>query len=76
MNNLNSVIHDAYTQADLTKFLYTKIYSSVSTTITLNGTSVPLTPGVVLDIRVKDISVSTSGVFLIGSPLTVFDPTI
>lgn len=63
----NSIIHTA-ALADLTAFTYTQVYSSGALSPTINGVVVIMTAGLVLDIRVRDIS-PTAGVFVIGSPI-------
>lgn len=72
----NSIIHTA-ANANFTAFTYTQVYCGSAGTPTINGTSVPMVAGTVIDIRVKSIS-STSGIFIIGSPINVLksDPNL
>jgi len=63
----NSVIHAA-ADADLTEFTYTQVYAGSDASPTINGTTVTMTAGSTLDIRVGEIS-PTNGIFLVGSPI-------
>ena len=60
----NSVIHSA-NDADFTKYSYTQVYAGADTTTTINGASVTMVGGSVLDIRVN--SISGTGVYVIGN---------
>lgn len=72
-NGKNSIIHEA-NNADLTGYTYTQVYASSSATITLNGTSVDLTAGLVLDILVRSISGTLTNVYLIGDKKSTSNP--
>jgi len=63
----NSIIHLS-SSANLSAFTYTQVYAGANATPTINGTSVVMAAGTVLDIRVKSIS-STANVYVIGSPM-------
>ena len=60
----NSVIHSA-SDADFTKYSYTQVYAGADTTATINGASVTMVGGSVLDIRVN--SISGTDVYVIGN---------
>ncbi len=59
LHNLNDVVLSAH--------VYTQVFTTSSTAIVLNGTSLTLAPPMVLDIRVRSLSAATpTTVFLIG----------
>ena len=64
-NEIYSIIVPA-TQANFTAHTYTNLYSSVATTVTINGQAVDLAAGSQLGIRIRSIS-ATPGVYLIGN---------
>jgi hypothetical protein len=63
----NSIIHLS-TNADLSAYTYTQVYAGLAGTITLNGTVVIMSPGSVIDIRVRSI-IGAPGIYLIGAPI-------
>ncbi len=63
----NSIIHLA-ASAVTSAYTYTQIYAGANATPTINGTSVVMAAGTVLDVRVKTIS-ATANVYVIGSPI-------
>lgn len=65
-NNLPTKIHET-PNADTKNYIYYKVYSSVDATININGTSVPMKVGTVLDIGINKIG-SVSGIYVMGSP--------
>ena len=73
-NGINSIIHSAST-ADFTAYTYSRVYASAAVTPTINGVSVPMTAGLVLDLLVRSIgTASTTNVFLIGDKRNTTNP--
>lgn len=63
---MGDVIH-SLSNADLTGFTYNQIFTSSATTVTLNGTSITITPPMKLDIHIRTCtSASPNAVFLVG----------
>jgi hypothetical protein len=74
--NNNSIIHTA-TNADFAAFIYTQVYAGANATVTINGTSVVMSAGSTINIRVKTIS-ATANVYVIGNPINTLyqDPNL
>jgi len=64
MRYLEQVIH-ASADADLTEYVYTKVYANAAASPIINGTTVPMIAGGQIDILVKSIS-GTNNVFVLG----------
>lgn len=70
---MGDVIH-SLTNADFTGFTYNQIFTSSATTVTLNGTSITITPPMKLDIHIRTCtSASSNAVFLVGMRKQVMD---
>ncbi len=72
ITNLKTVIHNSQ-DADFENYIYTKVYSSANATVTINSTSILLVSGVVLDVRVTNITPDPN-VYLIGVNNSVIFP--
>lgn len=71
---MGDVIH-SLANADFTAFTYNQIFTSSSTSVTLNGTTITIAPPMKLDIRVKSCtSASPANVFLIGGRMLYSGP--
>jgi hypothetical protein len=64
MRYLEQVIH-ASGDADLSGFVYTKVYANAVASPIINGTTVPMIAGGQIDILVNTIS-NTADVFVLG----------
>ena len=64
LNNRASVIHNTQ-NLDFNNYIYTKVYSSSDTTVTINSTSVDLVKGVVLNMNIYEITPNPN-VYLMG----------
>lgn len=64
LNNITSVIHNSQ-NADFKNYVYTKIYSSSDTEVTINSTEVELVKGTILNLRIYNTSLNPN-VYLIG----------
>ena len=72
ISNLKSIIHNSQ-DADFENYIYTKVYASTNANVTINSTPILLVAGVVLDIRVNNIT-PDANVFLIGVNNSVIFP--
>lgn len=61
-----TIIHAA-PDADFNKYVYFKVYAGSSTTAIINGTSVIMAAGSIIEIPVT--SISGSNVYVLGSPM-------
>jgi|TARA_R110000796_G_scaffold742_1_gene2766 hypothetical protein len=69
MRYLEQVIH-ASADANLTGFVYTKVYASAIASPVINGTTVPMIAGGQIDILINTIS-NTADVFVLGKKRTL-----
>lgn len=70
---MNKIIHLS-SDADFDNYVYTSVYASANATIAINGNTVALLSGLVLNILVSSID-SNANVYLIGNK-RVSDPSI
>lgn len=71
----NSIIHES-SNADFSNYVYTQVYAGDDASVDINGTTVTMKGGSIIDIRVKSIS-STANIYVIGNPInTLYDNPI
>ena len=68
-SRLPEIIHEA-SSADTKNYVYYKVYAGSSASPTINGTTIDLTAGTLLNISVKSIS-ATPNVWVLGSRKSV-----
>tara|TARA_R110001592_G_scaffold301560_1_gene572930 strand:+ start:199 stop:468 length:270 start_codon:yes stop_codon:yes gene_type:complete len=71
-DNGYGIIHEAGS-ADFNNFVYFRIYAGSNATPVINGTSVTMAASSTLDVYVKSITGTLTGVYVIGEPKNVAD---
>lgn len=72
-NRIYSIIHPA-SSANVTAFTYSQVYASSAATPTINGVSVSMAAGTILDINVNTIS-ATANVYVLGEKVNLATDT-